>query len=333
MLAAPPSSHGAVAPAGIADLLVVRQHAVRYEPGEVAYVENVSVGEEFTRTTTRGQSTQNTVTIDLTTTDAQERDTQATSRFDLNSQTSSLLQEDNSSISGSPSSGAYGAVVQAGGSKQNASSTATSHGQDVTSRAAAQLTQQYHSQSVSMTTNTFEEDITHHFDNTAGTKDEIAVYQWLDKVSQAQVFSYGKRLMYDINVPEPAAFLLRALDAQVPGGLTLQRPLPLPIQANELDELNYLYYGAGYGASGLQPPPDKYTVTSVQWPLPPKGADGAWSTPPTGRTSHSRGYAASKAVVSIEVVYYVIAGRGAGVLHQCRHAADLRRPRAGGGRR
>ena len=41
-LANPPATHGQIKPAGIADLLVVRQHVLGYSAGEVAYVENVA---------------------------------------------------------------------------------------------------------------------------------------------------------------------------------------------------------------------------------------------------------------------------------------------------
>src|SRR5260370_28894391 len=45
VLPSPPTSHGTVKPAGIADLLVVREHVLRYEAGEIAFVENVAAGE------------------------------------------------------------------------------------------------------------------------------------------------------------------------------------------------------------------------------------------------------------------------------------------------
>lgn len=309
VLTAPPSSHGSVAPAGVADLLVVRQHTVRYEPGEIAYVENVAAGEDFTRLSKRLQATQTTVTVTQTSSSSTERDTQATSRFDLNRQASSVLQSDYARVPGAPNSETYGALVQSGGSKSDATSTATDFGQDVTTRAASQLTQQFQSQTITQTSNSFEEDITHHFDNSTGAADKVVVYQWLDKVCQAQVFSYGKRLLYDINVPEPGAFLLRALANQQPDVLTLSKPLPFTLPADQLDEFNYLYYAADYGATGVQPPPDLYQTVAMPWDVPPTAGDE-----PVIHTTRSTtitvpvGYRATKAVV---VVYYIFWEDGA----------------------
>ena len=57
-------------------------------------------------------------------------------------------------------------------------------------------------------------------------KDHISgVYQWIDKVYLAQVFNYGKRLQFDVMVPEPAALLIQA-SAKEPS--TLEKPVPPP---------------------------------------------------------------------------------------------------------
>ena len=37
------------------------------------------------------------------------------------------------------------------------------------------------------------------------------IYQWVDKKYSMRVVNYGKRLLYDVVVPEPASFLIHAL--------------------------------------------------------------------------------------------------------------------------
>lgn len=304
VLTAPPSSHGTLKPAGVADLLVVRQHVLRYEPGEVAYVENIGAGEDFERRTKRTDASQTTVFVEQSTTTAQERDTQATSRFDLNHQASTVVQEDFARIPGSPTSQAYGPLVESGGSKTNANSTATNFGQSITSRAATNITQEARTETTTVTSKSFEEHVVHHLDNSTGTKNKSLVYQWLDKVAQAQVFSYGKRVLYDMNVPEPAAFLLRALAHEQPDVLTLQKPLPFTLQADGLDDVTYLYYAAAYGATGVQPPPERYRTVCMQWDGPP-ATDGA----PVNITRSipinvPNGYSATKAFATAYWVFW-----------------------------
>ncbi|HTU45901.1 MAG TPA: hypothetical protein VMF91_12610 [Bryobacteraceae bacterium] len=324
VLSGPPSSHGTVAPAGIADLLVVRQHVLRYEPGEVAYVENVAAGEDFQRVTKRLQATQTTVTVTQTTSSSNERDTQATSRFDLNRQSNSVLQSDYARVPGAPNSETYGALVQSGGSKSDATSTATDFGQDVTSRAASQITQQFQSQTVTQTSNSFKEDITHHFDNSSATGDHVVVYQWLDKICQAQVFTYGKRLLYDINVPEPGAFLLRALANQQPDVLTLQKPLPFTLRPDQLDATNYFYYAAGYGATGVQPPPDLYQTVSMPWDIPPTAGDEpVINTTRSTTITIPEGYSATKAFVGVSYIFFTDLGSPSFFVNVGRRALHL----------
>ena len=299
VLSGPPSSHGTVQPAGVADLLVVREHVLRYEPGEVAYVENVAAGEDFQRSTKRTNTTQTTITTEQSTSSTQERDTQATSRFDLNRQTNSVLQADYAQIPGAPSSETYGPLVQSGGSKQDANSTATSFGQDVTARAATQIAEQFRTETVTQTTNTFEEDITHHFDNSRGTNNRVIVYQWLDKISQAQVFTYGKRTMYEVNIPEPATFLLRSLAHQQPDLLTLRKPLPFTLDPGQLGRINYLYYAAAYGATGIQAPPDPYVGKGLVWPIAPAANNSTINTTQGELVAIPPGYAAENVVATV----------------------------------
>jgi hypothetical protein len=95
-------------------------------------------------------------------------------------------------------------------SKNQSTKAATDHAKDVTSRAVNKVTEHVRQQMTSRTTEIFEEYEEHAFDNTSGQKNVSGVYQWVNKIYEAQVFNYGSRLMFDLMVPEPAAFLLDA---------------------------------------------------------------------------------------------------------------------------
>ena len=51
----------------------------------------------------------------------------------------------------------------------------------------------------------------HAFDNKTGSADIVGIYRFIDKIYRAQIINYGKRLMLEFIVPEPAAFLRYAL--------------------------------------------------------------------------------------------------------------------------
>ena len=203
VLAAPPASHGSVNPAGIADLLVVREHVLRYEPGEIAFVENVAAGETFKRQTVRKNTTDNSTLTTNFSGSQTERDLQISDRFNLQAQSQAALTDN--SAPGVSASSAYGPLVDGSGSTGQAGPQAATFGQDVTSRAVTKLIASTQTQVFQQTTSEFDETVEHDFDNTAATAPEIVVYQWLDKIVQAKVFSYGKRVLYDFVIPEPRA--------------------------------------------------------------------------------------------------------------------------------
>ncbi len=254
-----PKTHGSITPAGIGDLLVARQHTVRYEPGEMAHVENVAKGESLVRETRRLDTTETTLVQETESIRDDQRDLQTTGRFDLQQEAGQVVKNDQSRIPGQPSSESYGSLVESAGSKTSSTKQAESYSREIMSRSASQITQRVRTQATTRTLRELEEKATHTFPSTAAA--EITVYQWIDRVVQAQVFNYGKRLFYDIVLPEPAAFMARALESR-PRELPLPpKPAPFTLRPTLLNEWNWDYYAAGYGASGVTPPPpDTITV-------------------------------------------------------------------------
>jgi hypothetical protein len=92
-----PTGHGSIRQVGIGDLLMVRQHVLRHEGGEVAHVENVLKSEHLSRDTRRLERTETTVLTEAETTKEDERDTQTTDRFSLKRETSNTLKQDTES--------------------------------------------------------------------------------------------------------------------------------------------------------------------------------------------------------------------------------------------
>jgi hypothetical protein len=312
LLAAPPNSHGSVMPAGIADLLVVREHVLRYEPGEIAFVENVAAGEAFRRQTIRKNTSQNSTLTSTFSSSQTERDLQTSDRFNLQQQTQSAANQ--STSTGVSTSTQYGALVDSAGSSSLSMSTgaASGYGQDVTSRAVTNLIASRQTDVFQQTITEFDETVEHGFDNTkAGSVPEIVVYQWLDRIVQAKVFTYGKRALYDFMVPEPAIFLAYSRAAWQPELASLQKPTLFDLQPGILStdpHSDYFYqlWAAGYGATNVQPPPEP-TITIARTygdkGTDPQGQDGSVLFNGIGAKDNidiPAGYQAVKAYVSLE---------------------------------
>jgi hypothetical protein len=265
-----PSTHGNLAPVGIGDLLVVKQFLKRYEARELAHVENVLSGEFKERMHRRARTTEETITVEVETKKEEERDQQSTERFELKSEISEIQKQDTSLKIGLEVSGKYGPVVEfkattdfaMNTSKEEATKLATSYSKEVTSRATSRLFERRREERILKTIEVFEEKNTHGIDNKGSGEHVVGQYQWLDKIYEAQVFNYGKRMLFDIMIPEPAVFMLFALAGQPKAGNDLVKPLPFSIRPTDISEWNYSFYVKQYEVVGVSPPPQPYLAVS-----------------------------------------------------------------------
>ncbi len=278
-----PTTYGTVAPAGIGDLLVVRQFLKRYEARELAHIENILKGEYKERVHRRALTTEETITVETEVKREEERDQQTTERFELKTESSNILKEDMSFKAGIAISGKYGPTVEfkattdfaLNTSKEEATKVATTYSKDVTSRATSKIFERRREERILKTIEVFEETNKHGVDNKEGADHVISQYQWIDKIYEAQVFNYGKRLLFDIMLPEPAAFLLYAIGGQPKAGADLVKPTPFTLTPVEINEWNFAFYVKQYEVIGITPPPAPYVTVSKAIEGKGKEDDGA----------------------------------------------------------
>jgi hypothetical protein len=212
-----PDVPGRLRPVGIADLLVVNQHINRYELGEIVNIENILKGETRRKINKHGLSNERTVMVDTTTTTETTTELDTSERFSLKREAENTVKEDLNLKAGVNVSSKYGNTqfsANAGfdytNSKNDSQKVSSDYAKDVTSRASTKVTQSIRVQQTTHVLETFEQDEHHSFDNDKGTNNVSGIYQWVNKIYTAQIFNYGKRLLFDIMVPEPAALLLDA---------------------------------------------------------------------------------------------------------------------------
>lgn len=258
-----PVSHGTLRSVGVADLVVVRQALKRHERREISHVENVLPGEHKSREHERSRSTEETTTTERETTKEEERDLETAERFEIQRETQSLLHEELSLQVGASMSGSYGPSIEFTTSadfgmvqvKEEATRQASAYAKETIQRAATKITERVRQETTLRMTETFREANVHEVDNRGSAEGVTGVYQWIDKVYEAQVFNYGQRMMFDFVVPEPASLLLRALASARPLGVAFSKPIPFVKTAAEIDEDNYFVEAQRYDAQGVEPPP------------------------------------------------------------------------------
>lgn len=255
---APPDfSHAVTRPVGIGNLQVVRQELLGYRAGDISHIENVLEGELLRRSTRREEVSELTLTEEAETIQAQERDQQSTDRNELASASQKEASQQTTTMSDAMTATEYGKLVE--NSKSNFAQT-------VTARAVDSLAQRVRRQRVERERKTYVEHALHELDNQKSRKKVRGIYQWIDKRYGVSVLNYGKRLMYDVVVPEPASFFVQALkDAEKPESLQLKKPPEPTFRPSNLTASNYEFFAALYGVTGsVSPPPPEYTDTVAE---------------------------------------------------------------------
>lgn len=293
-----PHSHGKVAPSGMADLLIIKQQLIKYEAADVAHIESILKGEKKDREHSRRRETEEVTFRESETTTTEERELESTNRFEMSRETENTLREDASLKAGLTLSGRYGPTVDFSASaegsldrtKEEATKTAAKFSQEVTERSSRKITERVLQRASLRVTNEVIEKNLHTLDNTDGPANISGVYQWVNKVYEAQMFNYGLRTMFDFTVPEPGAFLIAALEKSHAHAMELERPLPFTLRPNEIDEINYHTYVSLYRATDVTPPPDEYKTKSFDFKA--GGGDDSTDYDHSGQIVIDEGYQA-----------------------------------------
>jgi hypothetical protein len=287
-------SVGKVRPVGIGDLLVVKETIWKYELGEVAHIENVLQSESKERIHRRLDRTEQTIFSETETTTQSERDLQTTERFELQTEVQKTLQKESEIGLGLEVSGGYGPVkVTASAdyatstSQTESASSASSFAQEIVDRSVESLTERIKESLTTTIVNEIEETNTHGFDNSNGTGHISGVYRWVDKYYLAQVYNYGRRLMFEFIVPQPAAFYLHARKASAAaaaGSLTPPEPLADDFSFTDIKPGNYETWVDTFQVANVSPPPPMYKIVGKAFDQsgPNPGARGDSLSVPEG---------------------------------------------------
>ena len=91
-----PAPKRGVSPAGISDLLVVKQTLKGYEGADIGHIENILKGESKIHENTNTRKNEQSIFSESETTSSEERELESTSRFEMSRETDTTLKEDES---------------------------------------------------------------------------------------------------------------------------------------------------------------------------------------------------------------------------------------------
>ncbi|MET0522138.1 MAG: hypothetical protein ABW156_09220 [Jiangellaceae bacterium] len=231
-----------VSPVGVGDLKVVKQWLLGYRAGEISHIDNVLMGETKTRVHRHLTKTEEVFTLTSEQQEETTRDTQTTDRFEIKREAENIVKADlnvNAGLNVNVNYQGTGYTIVStvtGGIAYTRSQTeqakvASNFARDVIDKAVNRVQSRV---SQSRTTSTLfetEETNTHSFENKTGTKHVSAIYRWLDKEYRSRIYNFGRRMMFEFVVPEPAAFLVEAKLRAYETALEVPQPPPPPVLA------------------------------------------------------------------------------------------------------
>lgn len=196
------------------DLFLIREQVARFEEGDIADIENILAGEKKIRRHRMLTRTEDLTETENETVTSEERDHQVNEKISLQSEVKSTVDEKVNVDAGVTATLKYGdsvtitphANVTANYSKSESQSIARSYSKDIVDRAASKVQTKVRKVQIRKVINEIEENNRHSIDNTQpGADHRAGIYYWVNKISHAQVFNYGRHMMFDVIVPEPAA--------------------------------------------------------------------------------------------------------------------------------
>jgi hypothetical protein len=330
-----PASPGQVLSASIGDLMVVEQEIQRYDPGEVAHIENVLMGESKQRTHRTKQTVEEAVIIETEVSRETERDLQSTERFELQTEMQEVVRDDTAREAGITVSGSYGQVhFQADArysretAREESERTGTTYARDVTERAVSRVQERVREERTRRTTLEIEETSLHGLENAGGDANIVGVYRWIDKVYKAQLVNYGRRAMFEFVIPEPGAFLKFAASSRPIEGLDLTRPQApgfcstdgtfIPLQPQDISEFGpfaYLYWVGRYNANDVNAPPPRYKIVGTGFgektPDEPNAKVETTVQAPPGYLARRAWLSGNRAATASDATFLVYVGRHA----------------------
>ncbi|OVE54755.1 hypothetical protein [Chryseobacterium mucoviscidosis] len=200
---------------GITDYKKVEQSTYCYVEGDVAHIENIMAREYKERATRKLRRSENQTTKSTESEKEKLSDTTSTDRHEMQSEISKILQESKDfaaqagfNASWGMGDNKYGLNVGANyathNSKEESNRQAVTEAKDITARALDRIVTKVKEERIDKIIEEFEENNKHGFDNTKGSSHVVGVYRWVDKVVKNQIYNYGKRMMFEFMVPEPA---------------------------------------------------------------------------------------------------------------------------------
>lgn len=267
-----PSGVGEVRVLGIGDLLRLDETLLRYKAFEVSRIENVLSSEKRKRTHRVLNRSEELFETERTREEEKEKDLESTDRFEMQKETEETIKQETDIETGVKVTGKYGTTKIASdfkfarnNSRAEATREARNYAKETTERTVNRINKTVRERQQRTIIQETEETNKHGFDNSNGDNNISGIYRWLNKEYEAQLMNYGRRLLLEFMVPEPAAFYrhIQIQDNLNIEGVTLEKWEAPALKPSDLTVETYENWVDRYKVKDVSPPPSKYQTVST----------------------------------------------------------------------
>jgi hypothetical protein len=214
---------------GIMNYYRVEQELTCYTLGLVSHIENILARQFKERLSRELTRVNNEIEQESSFEVSSKSDTETTTKNEMESELENSIQQQiqhsvdvNSSMGWEASSllGGANVNISAGYAYNNDTTTsnaeryAYSFAKEVTERIEHNINQKKRSLKKTTYTNEFEVNNKHGFDNREGSEHVVGIYRWLEKIYTNYLVNYGKKMVYEFTIPDPAKDFRHAIKKQ-----------------------------------------------------------------------------------------------------------------------
>lgn len=260
----------------IIDLMLVKEHTKCYQAGDLSYIKNILDGESLETTHRRLERTEEFTETEESITTFEEKYLQTEEKASLKKEIENVIKKDSAWDAGLTTNSSFGIPIGAANLSFGTNSTTNFSGsesktitdkdvrdysKEVVERATKNVEERV--RRLASTRRLFETEETnkHSFEN-AGGANISGQYLYVNKISKAQVYNYGKKAAVNIYLPEPASLLKKLFENKF-SGIKPIAPKPIVIDPKTITPENYKDLIIQYGLKDVPLPPDFITEISV----------------------------------------------------------------------
>jgi hypothetical protein len=293
---APKAQVKLIAQAKVADLHVVRSEWKAFIPSDIANIRNLMVGESFGQRDKTLSETESTTTTETQQTTSAQQESQTKLDSELSQQINTQLGitvnghfDASASFSYPQVTASVSAGVDASLSIQKSETQASKIAREAVTQAVSRVDTMTRESRVRRELMRSEQDFKYSLKNETG-QNVHAVYRWVDRIDNYQVFRYPDRFLLEFQIPEPAEYYRWRTNRSTAAANAVDAPPDWDLKIDDIKADQLVALAARYRASDLPACPDSsicvataLTLEVDKASLPPDDSKVLWNIAPASK--------------------------------------------------